>query len=194
MCRCYPPPQPHQYQIQLEIYHVYIPGPAHRHPGRCWNHADAPMVSAIGTPLQKMYWCGTARHHLNIMKWKYKLKSTMCTCLHQHINMQAGVNTLYHADASMVIVIGTPLKVMCRCASVTHHCNPTNTKYNLKSTMCTSLHWHIHIQPGVHTMSMRRWSVQLKSTMCTCVHWHIDIHTGVHIMPMRRWSLPSALP
>ena len=100
----------------------------------------------------------------------------------------------YHAHVPMVIAIGTHLKVMCQCAGVAHQCNPTNTKYNLKSTMCTSLHWHIDIQPGVHTMLMRRWSVQLKSTMCTCVHRHIDIHAGVHSVPMHRWSFPSALP
>ena len=118
----------------------------------------------------------------------------MCTSLHWHIDMHAGVNTLYHAHVPMVIALGTHLKVMCRCASVTHQCKLTNTKYNLKSTMCTSLHRHIDIQPGVHTMPMRPWSVQLKSTMCTCVHRHIDMHTGAHSMPMCQWSFPSALP
>ena len=129
----------------------------------------------------------TATQYLNIRKWKYKLKSTMWTYLHRHIDMDAGVNTLYHAHVPMVIALGTHLKVMCRCASGTHQCKVTNRKYNLKSTMCTSLHWHIDIQAGDQTMPMCRWSVELKCTMCTCVHWHIDMQAGPHSVLMRRW-------
>ena len=60
----------------------------------------------------------------------------------------------------MLIAMGTPLKGMCRCAGVTHQRNPTNTKYNFKSTMCTSLDRHIDMQGTVETMPMRPWSVQ----------------------------------
>ena len=181
MCRCYPPPQPHQYQIQLEIYHVYIPGPAHQHAGRCLKPcwcADVLMVSAIGTPLQKIYWCGTARHHLNITKWKYKLKSTMCTCLHWHIDMQAGGNTLYHADAPMVIAIGTPLKVMCRCASVTHHRNPTNTKIQLEI-------YHVYI-PGPAHWHPGKCSYHADALMVSPIQiYHVYMRPPAHQHPRR---------
>ena len=118
----------------------------------------------------------------------------MWTSLHRHIDMDAGVNTLYHADVPMVIALGTHLKVMWQCAGGTHQCKVTNREYNLKSTMCTYLHWHIDIQAGVHTMPMWRWSVELKYTMCTCVHRHIDMQAGPHSVPMRRWQFTSAHP
>ena len=47
MCWWYPTMEGHQYTLQLEIYHVYIPAPAHGHPAKCCYHGHEAMVSGI---------------------------------------------------------------------------------------------------------------------------------------------------
>ena len=87
------------------------------------------MAIPIGRPLKLLCRCASGTHQCKVTNRDYNFKSTVCTYLHRHIDIQAGVHTMAMQQWSV----------------------------ELKYTMCTCIHWHIDMQAGAHSMPMCRW-------------------------------------